>query len=104
MQLQSEGPQLQKAIKLCLDLRSGEIFVKCLSSQNERIVLQALKGLSTMAALPEFRPTLLIDQGDKLFSALADILTKRVRTQFKLLTLEIETELCNFLALVTSSG
>lgn len=32
-----------------------------------------------MAGLAEFRPTLMIDLGDKLFVALADILNKRIK-------------------------
>ena len=55
-----------------------------------------------MAALLEFRPTLLIDLGDLLFPALADLISKRM-SEFNTYSLEIETNLCKVLALVTAS-
>ena len=46
---------------MSIEHKTAQIFVANLKSGNERIVLQALKGLATMAAIPEVRPTLLID-------------------------------------------
>lgn len=53
-----------------MKFKTAEIFIACLKSENEQILLQSLKGLAAMAKIPEFRPTLLIDNGDKLFAAL----------------------------------
>ena len=74
-----------------------------LASKNEIVVLQALKGLKTLAAVPEFKGTILIDIGDELFENLARILSHRLRV-FAQCQLEIEVELVAFLAHITESG
>jgi len=61
LELNLSESQTEKAIQMSIDHKTAQIFVANLKSGNERIVLQALKGLATMAAIPEFRPTLLID-------------------------------------------
>jgi len=68
-----------------------------LSNQNERIILQALKGLGTMSTLSEFKEILLLELGDKLFVSLADIINKRLPT-FKQYKLEIETNIAVMLS------
>lgn len=60
-------------------------------------MLQALKGLGTMSTLPEFKKILLLDLGDKLFVALADIINKRLQHFIKY-KLEIETQIASMLA------
>jgi len=69
------------------------IFISSLANPNERIILQALKGLAVMASLPEFRPTLLIDNGEKMFYNLGEIAYKKARG-FKILGLNIEVAVC----------
>jgi len=68
-----------------------------LSNQNERIILQALKGLGTMSTLQEFKEILLLELGDKLFVSLADIINKRMPS-FHLYKLEIETNIAVMLS------
>lgn len=55
-----------------------------------------------MASLPDFRPTLLIDYGDKLFCLLAEIAFKKAKG-FQSLGLNIEVVICQVVSLITSS-
>ena len=55
-----------------------------------------------MASLPAFRPTLLIDYGDKLFSLLGEIAFRKAKG-FKTLGLNIEVAICQVVSLITSS-
>jgi len=64
---------------MSIEHKTAQVFVTNLKSTNERIVLQSLKGLATMAAIPEFRPTLLIDQADKMFVHIAEIINSNIR-------------------------
>lgn len=64
---------------MSIEHKTAQVFVTNLKSTNERIVLQSLKGLATMAAIPEFRPTLLIDQADKMFVYIAEIINSNIR-------------------------
>lgn len=50
-----------------------------------------------MSTLPEFKKILLLDLGDKLFVALADIINKRLQ-HFNKYKLEIETQIACMLA------
>jgi len=50
-----------------------------------------------MASIADFRPTLLIDQADKLFVHIAEIINSNIRN-FKLYQLEIETSIVSMLA------
>lgn len=50
-----------------------------------------------MASIAEFRPTLLIDQADKLFVSIAEIINTNIRG-FKKYQLEIETSIVTMLA------
>jgi len=67
------------------------------------LILQALKGLKSLAAIPQFKAILLIDIGDELFTSLADILGKRI-PKLRAYPLEIEVELVSFLAQITESS
>lgn len=82
---------------MSIEHKTAQSFVANLKSANERIVLQALKGLATMASIAEFRPTLLIDQADKLFVSIAEIINTNIRG-FKKYQLEIETSIVTMLA------
>lgn len=66
-------------------------------------MLQAIRGLKTLAAIPQFRAIILIDIGDDLFMALAYILAQRMQ-EFTICALEIEVELVLFLAYITESS
>ena len=55
-----------------------------------------------MASIHEFRPTLLIDQADKLFLSIADIINTRIKT-FKTYHVEIETNIITMMASLTSA-
>ena len=55
-----------------------------------------------MASIAEFRPTLLIDQADKLFVSIAEIINSNIRG-FKQYQLEIETSIVTMLAQLTSA-
>ena len=55
-----------------------------------------------MASIPDFRPTLLIDQADKLFLYIAEIINSNIR-DFKIYQLEIETSIVSMLAQLTSA-
>ena len=71
-------------------------------SDNEIIVLQAIKGLKSLASLAEFQAILLIDIGDDLFMALASVLAQRL-SLFEHSALEIEVEIVSFLSHITES-
>lgn len=71
--------------------------MRSLKSSNEVILLQALKGLKSLAAIPQFKAIILIDIGDELFPALAEILASRLSV-LVVCPLEIEVELIAFLA------
>lgn len=66
-------------------------------------MLQSLKGLKSLAAIPQFKAIILIDIGDQLFPSLANILSSRLE-KFTLCPLEIEVELIGFLAQITESS
>ena len=66
-------------------------------------MLQAIKGLKTLAGIPKFKAIILIDIGDELFMALAQILAQRLAS-FAQHALEIEIELVGFLAQITESS
>lgn len=100
LELNLSDTQSQKAIQLCIEYQTAPILVKCLSNKNERIILQALKGLGTMSALPEFKQILLLELGDKLFVSLAEIINKRMPT-FVNYKLEIETNIVAMLSQIT---
>ena len=53
-----------------MQFKTAEIFIACLKSENEQILLQSLKRLAAMAKISEFRPNLLIENADKLLAAL----------------------------------
>ena len=53
-----------RAIEMCTEFKSAQIYAQCLSHEKEAIVLQALKGLKTLAAIPQFKAIILIDIGD----------------------------------------
>ena len=72
-------------------------------SDSELIVLQALKGLKSLAAIPQFKAIILIDIGEDLFPSLAEILASKLST-FTQCPLEIEAELTGFLAQITESS
>lgn len=55
-----------------------------------------------MASIHEFRPTLLIDQADKLFLSIAEIINTRIKT-FKTYQVEIETNIITMMASLTSA-
>ena len=74
----SSDEQRSRAIELCTQFKSAQIYVKCLESSNEAIVLQSLKGLKALAAIPQFKAIILIDVGDQLFPCLAEILSTRL--------------------------
>lgn len=82
---------------MCTEFQSAQVYVKCIQAENEAIVLQAIKGLRSLAAIPQFKAIILIDIGDDLFPALAAIISTRLAS-FKLCPLEIEVELIGFLA------
>jgi hypothetical protein len=69
---------------------------------SERITLQTLKSFSSLAALPQFRATLLIDLGDDIFPTMAELITKRL-PMLKNCQLEVETELVQMLTHISSS-
>ena len=64
---------------MSIENKTAQVFVTNLKSNNERIVLQSLKGLAIMASIPDFRPTLLIDQAEKLFIHIAEIINSNIR-------------------------
>ena len=64
LELNLSDSQTQKAINLCIQFNTAPILVKCLANKNERIILQALKGLGTMSTLQEFKEILLLELGD----------------------------------------
>lgn len=55
-----------------------------------------------MASIHEFRPTLLIDQADKLFLSIAEIINTRIKT-FNTYQVEIETNIITMMASLTSA-
>ena len=97
LEINSSEEQHLKAIEICTEFKSANVYTRCIGSENEAIVLQALKGLTSLAAIPQFKAIILIDIGDELFPALAQIISTRLAT-FTLCPLEIETELIGFLA------
>ena len=103
IEINSSEDQHMRAIEMCTEFKSAQIYANCLSSDNEAIVLQALKGLKSLAAIPQFKAIILIDIGDQLFPSLAQILSTRLAT-FTLCPLEIEVELIGFLAQITESS
>jgi hypothetical protein len=58
--------------------------------------------LSSLASLPQFRATLLIDLGDSIFPILAEVVTTRLPS-LQNYSLEIETELIQMLTHITTS-
>ncbi len=85
---------------MCVQFKTAPVLVKCLKSKNERILLQALKGLCTMSTLSDFRQILLLELGDTLFVSLAEIINKRLQ-HFNKYKLEIETQIVCLLAQIT---
>ena len=103
LEINSSDEQHQRAIEICTEFRSAHVYLRSLSSACEGIVLQALKGLKSLAAIPQFKAIILIDIGDELFPALARIISQRL-SGFEDCPLEIEVELVGFLAQITESS
>ena len=78
---------------MCTEFQSAQLYAQCLHSENEKIVLQAVKGLKALAAIPKFKAIILIDIGDDLFPTLAKILSSSRMSTFTEYNLEIEVEL-----------
>lgn len=103
IELKSSDEQYQHAVELCHQFKSAEIYSKCIQYAHGPIVLQALKGLTSLASIPQFRPKILIDLGDTIFQALAQIVSKRLKS-FGEDASEIENEVVQFLSQITESS
>eukprot|EP00354_Favella_ehrenbergii_P007713 CAMPEP_0170476992 /NCGR_PEP_ID=MMETSP0123-20130129/18334_1 /TAXON_ID=182087 /ORGANISM="Favella ehrenbergii, Strain Fehren 1" /LENGTH=141 /DNA_ID=CAMNT_0010748439 /DNA_START=147 /DNA_END=572 /DNA_ORIENTATION=- len=71
IEVNTSDEQHANSIDLCTEFKSAQTYLECLKSTNEIIVLQAIKGLKTLAAIPQFKAIILIDIGDELFMHLA---------------------------------
>ena len=103
IELKSSEEQYQLAVELCHQFKSAEIYAKCIQHVHGPIVLQAMKGLTSLAEIPQFKPKILIDLGDTIFPALASIISKKLAT-FDECAEEIESEAVSFLAQITESS
>ena len=52
LEIKSSEEQHAKAIEICTEFKSAHLYLQCLQSNCEAIVLQALKGLKSLAAIP----------------------------------------------------
>lgn len=82
IEVNTSDEQHSKAVELCTEFQSAQCYLQSLKSANEVIVLQAIKGLKSLAAIPQFKAIILIDIGDELFMTLASILGQRL-SQFR---------------------
>jgi len=80
--------------------------VSCLNSSEERVLLEALRGITTLTSISEFREQLFADKqlNKNLFAMLAKIINHIKEQRFTQYMIEIETSLTEVLSLITEQG
>lgn len=106
LELQISEQQLELAINVCLKYNTVQIFVSCLDSSEERVLLEALRGITTLTSISEFREQLFADKklNNNLFAMLAKIINQIKEQKFTQYMIEIETSLTEVLSLITEQG